>query len=207
MSSDRVWYGAYGSNILEARFMRYIEGGSYLPNHPQHIGARDNEKPGPESPIVHGPWSLSFGLSSERWGGGVAFLDPDVDEGACLRCWDITAQQFMDVAAQKNGLQPGDVEIDIAQVIDAGEIEIGDTWYSRIVYLGDYHGRPLMTFTSPKPVEPKPPGEPYLSVILNGFLEAAPTQLDQHLDRLMHARGVDSAWTREALTGLANLET
>ncbi len=207
MSSDRVWYGAYGSIILEARFMRYIEGGSYLPNHPQHIGARDNEKPGPESPIVHGPWSLSFGLSSERWGGGVAFLDPDVDEGACLRCWDITAQQFMDVAAQENGLQPGDVEIDIAQVIDAGEIEIGDTWYSRIVYLGDYHGRPLMTFTSPKPVEPKPPGEPYLSVILNGFLEAAPTQLDQHLDRLMHARGVDSAWTREALTGLANLET
>lgn len=207
MSSDRVWYGAYGSNILEARFMRYIEGGSYLPNHPQHIGARDNEKPGPESPIVHGPWSLSFGLSSERWGGGVAFLDPDVDEGACLRCWDITAQQFMDVAAQENGLQPGDVEIDIAQVIDAGEIEIGDTWYSRIVYLGDYHGRPLMTFTSPKPVEPKPPGEPYLSVILNGFLEAAPTQIDQHLDRLMHARGVDSAWTREALTGLANLET
>lgn len=207
MSSDRVWYGAYGSNILEARFMCYIEGGSYAPSHPKHIGARDNQKPGPESPIVHGPWSLSFGLSSERWGGGVAFLDPDVDEGACLRCWDITVQQFVDVAAQENGLQPGDVAIDIDQVIDAGEIEIGDTWYSRIVYLGDYHGRPLMTFTSPKPVEPKPPGEPYLSVILNGLLEAAPTQLDQHLDRLMHARGVDSAWTREALMGLANLET
>jgi hypothetical protein len=65
----------------------------------------------------------------------------------------------------------------------------------------------LMTFTNPKSVEPRAPGEPYLSVILNGFLEAAPTQLDQHLDRLMRARGVDSGWTREALMGLANLET
>ena len=157
--------------------------------------------------MIHGPWSLSFGLSSERWGGGVAFLDPDLDEGACLRCWDVTAEQFMDVAAQENGLQPGDVELDIPEVRDAGELQIGDAWYSRIVYLGDFHGRPLMTFTNPKSVEPRAPGEPYLSVILNGFLEAAPTQLDQHLDRLMRARGVDSGWTREALMGLANLET
>jgi len=207
MSSDRIWYGAYGSNVLEARFLRYIEGGSYGPSNAEHTGTRDNQRPGPESPMIHGPWSLSFGLSSERWGGGVAFLDPDLDEGACLRCWDVTAEQFMDIAAQENGLQPGDVELDIPEVRDAGELQIGDAWYSRIVYLGDFHGRPLMTFTNPKSVEPRAPGEPYLSVILNGFLEAAPTQLDQHLDRLMRARGVDSGWTREALMGLANLET
>ena len=112
----------------------------------------------------------------------------------------------MDVAAQENGLRPGDVQVDIAEIREAGELQIGDSWYSRIVYLGDFYGQPLMTFTSPKSVEPRAPGEPYLSVILNGFLEAAPTQLSQHLDRLMRARGVDSAWTREALMGLANLE-
>ena len=207
MGSDRVWYGAYGSNVLEARFLRYIQGGSYGPNNAEHVGARDNQEPRSTSPIVHGPWSLSFGLSSERWGGGVAFLDPHIDEGACVRCWDITAEQFMDVAAQENGLRPGDVQFDIAEVREAGEIQIGDSWYSRIVHLGDFHGQPLMTFTSSESVEPRAPGEPYLAVILNGFLEAAPTQLSQHLDRLMRARGVDSAWTREALIGLANSET
>ena len=206
MNYDRIWYGAYGSNILKERFLRYIEGGSYAPNHPEHVGARDRQGPGPKSPLLHGPWRLSFGYTSERWGGGVAFLDPEVNEAACIRCWDITAQQFMDVAAQENGLHPGEIEVDIAEVKDAGQLIFGDTWYSRIVYLGEYLGQPVMTFTSPKSVKTNAPGESYLSVILNGFLEAAPTQLEQHLDRLMRAQGVNSAWTRETLLELANLE-
>ena len=206
MNYERVWYGAYGSNVLEERFLRYIEGGSYAPQQPPHVGARDTQGPGPKSPLVHGPWSLSFGYKSERWGGGVAFLDPDFSQRACIRCWDVTDQQFMDIAAQENGLQPGEVDVDIAGLKDSGELIIGDTWYSRIVYLGEYLGQPVMTFTSPKPVEAHAPGESYLSVILNGFLEAAPGQLDQHLDRLMRADGVDCGWTRETLLQLANLE-
>lgn len=206
MGYDRIWYGAYGSNLLKERFLRYIEGGAYAPNHSEHVGARDKRSPGKKSPLVHGPWRLSFGHTSERWGGGVAFLDPDVDEGACIRCWDISAQQFMDVAAQENGLDPGGIEIDLGKVKDAGQLIIGDTWYSRIVYLGEYLGQPLMTFTSPSAVKVNAPGASYLSVILKGFLEAAPTQQGRHLDRLMRAQGVDSAWTRESLLELANLE-
>ncbi|MDP7066691.1 MAG: hypothetical protein QF637_03625 [Acidimicrobiales bacterium] len=206
-TSDRVWYGAYGSNLLEKRFLRYLEGGSYLPGHTEHVGARDSQEPGQMSPLVHGPWSLSFGLSSKRWGGGVAFLEPRLDEGACVRCWDITQEQFMDVAAQENGFQPGEVNIDIDEIIHQGELSIGDTWYSRIIYLGEYRGQPLLTFTSPTPPDPTPPGEPYLSAILNGFMEASPSQKEAHIARLMRARGVAPTWTRDAIARLVKPET
>ena len=57
----------------------------------------------------------------------------------------------MDVAAQENGFDPGEIKIDIDEIIHQGELSIGDTWYSRVVYLGKYCGQPLLTFTSPTP--------------------------------------------------------
>ena len=178
-----------------------------MPHHNEHAGARDSQQPGHFAPLVHGPWSLSFGLSSDRWGGGVAFLEPRRSEGACVRCWDITQEQFMDVAAQENGLEPGDITIDIGEVVRRGEISIGNSWYSRVVCLGQYRERPLLTFTSEKTPEPTPPGEPYLSVILNGLIESSPQQESAHVDRLLRARGVAPTWTREAIAQLAKRET
>lgn len=207
MNHDRVWYAAYGSNLLRARFLLYLTGGSYAKGHHEHVGARDRREPGTEAPLIQGPWHLCFGRSSSRWGGAVAFLDPENDRDASVRCWDITQQQFADVAAQENGLLPGELEIDINHLITHGQIEIGNSWYSRIVYLGEYRNKPLMTFTSSEPPNPGTPGEPYLRVIVRGLLEAEPTQADQHIDRLMRAEGVVPAWTREALLGLANQET
>ncbi len=113
----------------------------------------------------------------------------------------------MDVAAQENGLEPGDITIDIEEVIHRGEVSIGDSWYSRVVYLGRYRERPLLTFTSEKPPEPTSPGEPYLSVILNGFIEAAPGQERAHISRLLRARGVAPTWTCDAIAQLAKRET
>lgn len=207
MNTDRLWYAAYGSNLLRARFLLYLRGGSYAEGHREHVGARDRREPGDESPLLHGPWRLCFGFSSSRWGGGVAFLDPYNDRGASVRCWDITHEQFMDVAAQENGLLPGDLEINVDKVVADGQAKIGSSWYSRIVCLGKYKGRPLMTFTSPDPPKPSTPGESYLSVMLEGFLEAETNQLGQHVDRLLRAEGVAPEWTREALLGLVNRAT
>tara|TARA_B100000700_G_scaffold143764_1_gene159744 strand:+ start:4751 stop:5092 length:342 start_codon:yes stop_codon:yes gene_type:complete len=113
----------------------------------------------------------------------------------------------MDVAAQENGREPGDITIDIEEVIRRGEVSIGDSWYSRVVYLGRYRERPLLTFTSEQTPEPTSPGEPYLSVILNGFIEASPQQESEHIGRLLRARGVAPTWTREAIAQLAKRET
>ena len=207
MNSDRLWYAAYGSNVLRARFLLYLRGGSYQEGHREHVGARDRQEPGRESPVIHGPWHLHFGLSSSRWGGGVAFLDPDNDQGASVRCWNITQEQFVDVAAQENGMLPGDLEIDIDEVVANGRAEIGASWYSRVVCLGEYQGQPVMTFTSSHPPKPNPPGKAYLRVILKGFLEAEPTRLHEHIDRLLRAEGVAPHWSRESLVGLANQAT
>lgn len=207
MNSERVWYAAYGSNVLRARFRLYLRGGRYQEGHREHVGARDRQEPGVDSPLIHGPWHLHFGHSSPRWGGGVAFLDPDNDQGARVRCWNITQEQFLDVAAQENGMLPGDLEIDIDEVVANGQAEISASWYSRVVYLGEYQGQPVMTFTSSHPPKPNPPGEAYLRVILNGFLEAEPTRLHEHIDRLLRAEGVAPQWSRESLVGLVNQAT
>ena len=207
MTSNRIWYGAYGSNILRARFLCYLQGGRYLSHHPKQSGARDSQQPGRTAPLVHGPWNLCFGRSSERWEGGVAFLDPQRNEGACVRCWDITQEQFADVAAQENGLQPGEITIDIEEVIRKGKISIGDTWYSRVVYLGRYRERPLLTFTSENVPEPTSPGEPYLSAIMSGLMEASPNQEKAHIERLLRAPGVAPTWTRDAISELAKQKT
>jgi hypothetical protein len=113
----------------------------------------------------------------------------------------------VDVAAQENGMLPGDLEINIGEVVAAGQAAIGTSWYSRVVCLGEYQGQPVMTFTSPQPPKPSPPGEAYLRVILKGFLEAEPTLLGQHVDRLVRAEGVAPKWTRETLVGLVNRAT
>ena len=207
MNSDRLWYAAYGSNVLRARFLLYLKGGSYQEGHREHVGARDRQEPGRESPVIHGPWHLHFGLSSSRWGGGVAFLDPNNDQGASVRCWNITQEQFVDVAAQENGMLPGDLEINIDKVVAEKQVEIGTSWYARVVCLGEYRGQPVMTFTSSQPPKPNPPGEAYLKVILEGFLEAEPTLLGQHVDRLLRAEGVAPQWSRETLVGLVNRAT
>jgi len=113
----------------------------------------------------------------------------------------------MDVAAQENGLEPGDITIDIEEVIHRGEVSIGDSWYSRVVYLGRYRVRPLNTITSENPPEPTTPREPNRSVILNGFIEAAPEQEGAHISRLLRARGVAPTWTCDAIAQLAKRET
>jgi hypothetical protein len=92
-------------------------------------------------------------------------------------------------------------------VVAEKQAEIGTSWYARVVCLGEYRGQPVMTFTSSQPPKPSPPGEAYLKVILGGFLEAEPTLLGQHVDRLLRAEGVAPQWSRETLVGLVNRAT
>ena len=207
MSERRIWYAAYGSNISHERFRCYLEGGSYQDGHRPQVGARNSSPPGRLSPLLYGPWTLSFACSSERWGGGVAFLELDRAGGAAIRCWDITEEQFLDVAAQENGLEPGEFRVDLDEVVAADQLVHGDSWYSKVIYLGMYLGSPVLTFTNPTPVEFNAPGRPYLSVILKGLMEASPLQLEMHLSQLMRANGISPAWTKGALRDIVDFAT
>ena len=173
--SQRVWYAAYGSNLLEARFLRYLEGGSFPGSTRGHHGARDSTPPAGWR-LLQVDRQLCFGHESTRWGGGgVAFLDPAAASGqAWVRCWDVTAEQFADVAAQENGMQPGDLDVDMAAIEAGGTVELTGRWYGAAVLLGRVDDRPVVTFTSPSPPIATVPHETYLSVVGRGLLETLP---------------------------------
>lgn len=202
--NHRVWYAAYGSNLLAERFHRYLVGGSYGDSDREHVGARDPAAPR-DARILEVPHQLRFGRESSRWGGGVAFLDPRSGSGgAVVRCWDVTSQQFGDVAAQENGLLPGELEIDIEAVVETGSVDLADRWYGRALLLGELEGRPVVTFTCAEVPVVSTPGQPYLEVIVRGLLEAEALTVDQVPAYLHSCPGVAAGWGLGRLAELAD---
>jgi hypothetical protein len=137
-----------------------------------------------------------------RWhGGGVAFLDTSCaltsdladSEGAFVRCYNITLQQFNDVVDQENGdALPDPVDETTlgdlvargpgSSVTAAGRLPTG-SWYGHLVYLGDStEGTPILTFTChPEDHLTHPfnePSVPYSSVIFAGLVEAGKSKVE-----------------------------
>ena len=74
--TTRIWYVAYGSNLLAARFACYLSGGR-----PAGCAAHLPRLPGPAARPAGTSESspagqLAFAGSSSVWGGGLAFLRP-----------------------------------------------------------------------------------------------------------------------------------
>ncbi len=208
--SGQVWYAGYGSNLLRQRFEHYLTGGSYAgaPQRSQHAGARDSTLP-TDDRAWRVPHGLRFAGESTRWsGGGVAFLDPGVGSGeAVVRLYRITAEQFGDVAAQENGLSPGDLNVDVDALVSNGGQDISNRWYGRGLYLGDVEGAPVVTFTARVNVEPvTSPSSAYAEVVARGLLECGLTG-DEVVSYLLAAPGVDLGWTQPGLVELVELST
>ena len=170
---ERVWYAAYGSNVLEARLQCYIKGDAPTPAHARHAGCRDMSDPVKSQMAVleHG---LLFAEHSEPWQGGVAFLDPEPESGMTfVRLWNLAREQFEDIAAMENSLRPGAVHIGWQDLWEDGAWEMdGGGWYGLVVSYGDYEGDPVLGFTCPDAMKTwQEPGAPYRETILNGLVE------------------------------------
>lgn len=161
---DPVWYAAYGSNLDADRFRSYLTGAPT-----GERGARDPSPPsGWRAAVVdHG---LAFGGHSRRWGGGgVAHLRPRPEPATAtlVRLWAITLGQLEDVHAQENGRAAAEA-IDLVRLGATRSYDTEGGRYRRLLHLGELEGRPVITFTSPEPLEPNPPGPDYLAVIARG---------------------------------------
>jgi len=174
-----VWYACYGSNLLEQRFLCYIEGGRAPGSRFTNPGARDATLPVDVRPFRIGH-ALYFGDEIAGWqNGGVAFLeaDPDPLRWSYGRIYKITVEQFNDVVLQENGLTPGNSEVWIP-LPDPGQSQvIFDSIYGRIVGLDELAGSPVLTFTRPHDIPPEQrrrPSPQYLKTILSGLLETCP---------------------------------
>ncbi|MCP3934039.1 MAG: histone deacetylase [Actinomycetia bacterium] len=200
--SDLVWYASFGSNLRRERFMYYLRGGVMEGQEIGHSGARDPSDPA-DTRLWKAPHQLRFGGESIRWGGGgVAFVHPDRGSGeAFVRLWKISAEQFCDVAAQENGLTPGELDVDVEAVEDSGHADITGRWYGRVLCLGRVDDHPVFTFTSPVVREPSAPSVAYASMLMTGLVEMGVGAVAA-ASYLMEAPGVADRWTAHALVDL-----
>ncbi len=184
MRPQRVWYLAYGSNLDEARFLRYLQGGETEP------GARDATPP-TESVWASAPFRVGYAKRSQRWGGGVAFatqIPTSVapSHAAIVRAWSITGEQFEDVFAQENGLPIG-TPLDWLRIL-RGPVEHGTGWYRRIlgVDIGPTGNDDVaLTFTWHEQTAPTTPNHEYVATIRRG-LTAHPDLSVRDIDKYMH---------------------
>jgi len=178
MAPERVWYVAYGSNINESRFLRYLEGDD------NHVGARDATHP-IDARFAVAPLRLRFAGESKRWGGGVCFVNPDPAGTAYVRAWNITAEQFEDVFAQENGRPVG--ESFPWETAMAAAAVIGSRWYARVLHVDLPFAtaeQPALTFTWTTPLPLNQPAPAYRETVAAGLSEhpdLTPAMIDTYL--------------------------
>ena len=184
-----VWYAAYGSNLSRARFDCYLRGG--CPQGAAHTfpGCRDTSPPTDDT-AGEIDAELAFGGASVTWGGGVAFVK-DGSTRAKARFYLLTLEQFSDVVAQENWLDPGSVLIEpgVAMPITLE----GEHMYRLVVPLGDRSRGPVLTVSQPPDTRPSPPSTTYLRHIADGLREAHAMTSQQIVDYLMTSSGVRGA--------------
>ena len=203
-ATQYVWYASFGSNLCSERFRCYLRGGKVAGMSVEQPGARDQHVPFTVPPTKECPTTsmvvphrLFFAKVSPWWSnGGVAFLDvseSETDERmhSHLRLYRISLEQFCDVFAQENGLDPRDEgnwrrftrdEVREMAKNKSGDHRIENSWYGYCQALGAIGDvEPILTFTLP-PEELRairtgvvddvnPPSQGYHDVIARGLVE------------------------------------
>lgn len=165
-----VWYVAYGSNTLRARFLAYLTGGDGPYGH--HRGCAD-----PTPPVadrwVELPHRVAFQGRSQRWGGGVAFLDAAVDPtvSTSARAWLIAPGQLLDVAAQEARLPVAPDAAVLDDVPVGGALVVGGGWYDTVLRLADLDDRPAFTITTGQDLPETEPTTAYRATLAAGLAE------------------------------------
>ncbi len=123
--TEKVWYACYGSNLNADRFRAYIEGTVNPANGIPENGCTDKSL-WTDTKVRTFRGQLYFAKSSRKWDhGGVAFIDPDMNDTIYMRLYLITREQFFEVQKQEGA------------------------WYARRVDLGVAEdGNPIYTFTA-----------------------------------------------------------
>lgn len=194
-----VWYVSYGSNMSSTRLNTYLEGGVPPGGRRQNPGARDSTPPRRSVPVDL-PGALYFAGHSPQWGGGVAFYDHDATDPrwggpTAARAYLLTAEQFIDVAAQEMYRIPqeGDpLEEVVIAGVDGGRHHAGPGHYETLVEVGRLDDAPMLLFTAPHGidhVEHTQPSPAYLAMLADGLKECRHWDDDQ-VAEYFRAKGV-----------------
>lgn len=199
---DKVWYACYGSNILEERFLCYIQGGQPKGAKTEYYGCRDKSMPLAKEEIYINA-ELYFARYSRNWNdGGVAFVktkfEPQVQ--TLGRMYLITKKQLKDVARQENSKEERP-NINYEMATDRGSLILYEkSWYGNLVYLGKQSGFPIFTLTNEnnEQDETKPSVE-YLTTIAKGIKETHNSTAMEVVDYFMSKAGVRNNYSKDEI--------
>ena len=162
--NNLVYYVAYGSNILEERFLNYIQGGICRYNGKKYSPCHNSHKPIKSIPYEI-PYNIYFSKNSPSWNGSpVCFLDVSKKGFAYGKAYLITKEQLEEIQKQE-----------------------GISWYGRMIELGTYEGFKCYTFTNSANLEHKNVelvSTIYLNVIKEGIRELynlSDKEIDEYL--------------------------
>jgi hypothetical protein len=205
---QRVWYVSYGSNLLRARFLAYVQGGRVAGNDIEYEGCRDTSLPEGDVPMTI-PYSLYFaGWSKRAWGGtSAAFISlASPNPPSLARAYRITAEQFLDVVRQENadGVAVEEFEVTAERAKQHGHAPLLQSGtYSELVYCGERDGEPMLTFTASEERDgPRAPSAAYLQAIGSGLRESHGMEAAAIATYLGDRPGVCPGWTRTRLLQL-----
>lgn len=199
--TNYVWYASYGSNISNERFLCYIHGGQAKGAKTCEEGSRDKTLPIKYENIeIHK--KQYFAKSAYRWQDqGVAFVDSKTsDEITCGRMYLITEEQFADVVKQENKMLVDDELVLNLEEARHNEhvVVIEDSWYGRILFLGENDGYPIYTFTNLLDIEEETlthPSREYIQMIGSGLYENYRFTQNELAMYFMHKGGIKEFYT------------
>ena len=184
--SQPVWYVAYGSNLLAARFDAYLQGCDDDTPWGPHRGATD---PGPATGDrrVVVPHPVFFGGHSRRWDGGCCFCPEEPLPADLLpvvgRAWRITWDQMADVVAQENGRPTDEAFLPTEPPAPGRAVRVFDAIIDLLIGMDPIDGEPACTLGSTAPPPPGPPSASYRAVLAAGMIEMgmATDEAERHL--------------------------
>ena len=205
--STPVWYVAYGSNLLEDRFLAYLVGCDDARPWGPHRGAADPTSPSGDRRVV-GPHPVFFGGHSRRWDGGCCFCTVEAPPKGRLpvvgRAWRITWDQLAAEVAQENGLPTAEASLPDHPPGDGEAVRVLDGMIDLLVGMAPMDGEPACALASSTPPPAGPPSTSYRAVLAAGMAEMglSADEAERHLldlDRSNRVRDrrVRSRWDRD----------
>ena len=205
--TEKVWYACYGSNLLEERFLCYIQGGQ--PNGAKTInkGCRDKTLP-TDSEDFYICSELYFARNSGNWdNGGVAFIRTTFEPQASTlgRIYLISKEQLLDVAQQETNTET-ELTIDFDKAISEESFTFKRrSWYGNLLYLGQHNDYPIFTLTNENDLQPlTKPSSNYLITIINGLKETHNFDNNTIFEYLITKKGIADKYTDEELLNIVN---
>ena len=163
--NDHLWYLSYGSNMLEERFMCYIEGGSFEGSR-YHPPCSDTTPPLAVR-AVELPYDMYFGHQSGSWQGkGVSFLDVTKSGKSLGVAYLITRKQFEHVVYRENSGRLQDRECG---------------WYEDTIDLEVMDGFEVKTITNADIREYNEPSAEYWDTLIRGIHQHWPEMSDSEI--------------------------